>query len=409
MLQGILMEIRAARESELEQVVELNCIAFNPNQQERYWQYVKGDSSYRLQQTRVVVVNDVVVSTLRIWERRMRMGDSLVTMGGIGGVCTHPKYQGVGYASALMRQTVEYFKTEGYDLGILFTIIPEEFYERFGWTSLPIEGFNLLINSTERNIEESTYQISDFNLETDLDAVASIYDISNAHQSGAISRTRSYWNMEPSRIRNILPTVVAHQNGNPVGYLNYEIDETGMDIREVGYLPEYPNAIDSLINHLLQVCEQEKIEAIRGMFTPKHPFVERLIVEVGNEVNTTIHTNMMLYAISLTTLLRRFVVDWESKIVDSDKSIPQLAVVFSTVNGQQAVLRYDGNETIQIVENDSDAIQLDMSEEDFWRLLFGDISWEQANTGESVPDEVSAFLGLLFPKRDVIYWYPDRY
>lgn len=403
------MEIRAARESELEQVVELNCISFNPNQHERYWQYVKNDSSYRLQQTRVVVVNDVVVSTLRIWERRIRIGDCLVTMGGIGGVCTHPKYQGVGYASALMRQTTEYFKTEGYDLGILFTIIPVEFYERFGWTSLPIEGFNLPVNYTDRNDKETLYEIRDFNLETDLDAVASIYDISNAHQSGTISRTRSYWDMEPSRIRNILPTVVAHQNGNPVGYLNYQIDDTSIDIREVGYLPDHLDVIDPLINHLLQQCEPENIELIVGMFTPKHPFVDRLITEVDSKVNTTTHTNMMLYAVSLSTFLRRFVVDWESKIADSDDSFPQLAIKFPIVNGQQAVLRYDGNETIQIVEDDSDTIGLDMSEDDFWRLLFGDIGWEQSNIGESVTDEVSAFLGLLFPKRDVIYWSPDRY
>lgn len=403
------MEIRAARESELEQVVDLNCIAFNPNQHKRYWQYIKGDRSYRLQQTRVVVVNDVVVSTLRIWERRIRIGDSLVTMGGIGGVCTHPKYQGVGYASALMRQTAEYFKTEGYDIGILFTIIPEEFYEKFGWTSIPIEGFNLHSKTTDSNEKGTAYQIRDFNLQTDLDAVASIYDISNAHQSGTISRTRSYWDMEPSRIRNILPTVVAHQNGNPVGYLNYQIDETGVDIREVGYLPDHPNVIDSLIHHLLQVCEPEDIEMINGMFTPKHPFVERLIAEVITKVNITTHTNMMLYAVSLPTLLRRFVVDWETKIANSDESFPQLAIKFPIVNGQQAVLRYDGNETIQIVENDSDAIRLDLSEKDFWRLLFGDIGSEQEITDELMPDKVSAFLDFLFPKRDVIYWYPDRY
>jgi len=403
------MEIRAAHESELEQVVELNCIAFNPNQQERYWQYVKGDGSYRLQQTRVVVVNDVVVSTLRIWERRMRIGDSLVTMGGIGGVCTHPKYQGVGYASALMRQTAEYFKIEGYDIGILFTIIPEDFYEKCGWTSLPLKGFNLPINIKNRNEIETAYQIRDFNLETDLDAVASIYDISNVHHSGTISRTRSYWDMEPSRIRNILPTVVAHKNGNPIVYLNYQIDGTSVDIREIGYLPNHSDVIDPLINHLLKVCEREDIETILGMFTPKHPYVERLIAEVDSEINTTTHTNMMLYAVSLTTLLRRFVVDWESKIADSDESFPKLAVKFPVVNDQQAVMCYDGNDTIQIVENDADAIQLDMNEEDFWRLLFGYISWEQANTGESVSDEMTAFLGLLFPKRDVIYWYPDRY
>ena len=68
------MEIRAVRESELAQVVELSCLAFDSDDHERYWQYVRGDSSYRLSQTRVVVVNDTVVSTLRVWERRIRVG-----------------------------------------------------------------------------------------------------------------------------------------------------------------------------------------------------------------------------------------------------------------------------------------------------------------------------------------------
>lgn len=403
------MEIRAARESELEQIVDLNCISFNRNGYERFWQYVRGDSSYRSQQSRVVVVNNVVVSTLRIWERRIRVGESLVTLGGIGNVCTRPKYEGVGYASALMRQTAEYFKTEGYDLGILFTIIPEEFYERFGWTSMPIEGFNLPFNTTDRKEKDTAYQIRDFNLETDLDAVASIYDISNAHQSGTISRTRSYWDMEPSRLRGILPTVVACQNGDPVGYLNYQIYGSRIDIREVGYLPDHSDVIDPLVHHLLKASESENIKVILGMFTPKHPFVERLIANVGSEINTTTHTNMMLNTVSLSTLLRRFVVDWESKIAASDETFQQLAVRFPIVNGQQAVLRYDGNETIQIVKDTQDAVNLDMSEEDFWRLLFGDIGWEQVNSEGSVSAEVSAFLGMLFPKRDVIFWYPDRY
>ncbi len=248
------MEIRAAKASELEQVVELNCIAFNPGQHERYWQYVRGDSSYRLSQTRVVVVNDQVVSTLRVWERRIRVGASLVTMGGIGGVCTDPKYRGVGYASALMQDTIGYLETTGCDIGVLFTIIPEEFYQRLGWTSLPLHGFKTQFNSEMKVEKPSDWQVKDFNLETDLDPVASIYDIANAQQSGTISRTRAYWDMEPSRIRDILPTVVAHQNGSIGGYLNYEIDGKCVEVREVGCLPDNPDVLDVLVSYLLEAC-----------------------------------------------------------------------------------------------------------------------------------------------------------
>lgn len=403
------MEIRAAQESELEQVVELNCIAFNPGQHERYWQYLQGDSSYRLSQSRVVVVNDRVVSTLRVWERRIRIGASLVTMGGIGGVCTEPKYRGVGYASALMRDTIGYLQTIGCDLGVLFTIIPEEFYYRLGWTSLPLHGFNLHLNSGTTTKRPSEWQIRDFNLETDLDAVASIYDTANAQQSGTISRTRAYWDMEPSRIRGILPTVIAHQNGNIGGYLNYQIDETSVDVREVGYLPDDPNVLDALVSYLGQACAAERVEEIKGTFSPQHPFVQRLKTICNSELNPITDTAMMLYAVSLPVLLRRLVVEWESQIAVCEESFPQISVKFPVVNNQQAVLRYDGNDTIQIVDDASDAVSLKITEEDFWQLLFGEIGWEQVNSDDSMSPEMTAFLGTLFPKRDVIFWYPDRY
>jgi predicted N-acetyltransferase YhbS len=403
------MEIRAAQESELEQVVELNCMAFNPNQHERYWQYVRGDSSYRLSQTRVVVVNDRVVSTLRVWERRIRIGASLVTMGGIGGVCTHPKYRGVGYASALMQQTIDYLKTTGYDLGVLFTIIPEEFYHKFGWTTFPLNGFTIALDSATLDEKLSDWQIRDFNLETDLDAVASIHDIANRQQSGTVSRTRAYWDMKPSRIRGILPTVIAHQDRNISGYLNYQIDGKCADVREVGHLSDNPDVLDALVHYLLQGCEAEQVEEIEGMFSPQHPFVQQLIATSNSEISFITDTAMMLYAVRLPVLLRRLVVGWESQIAASDESFPQIAVKFPIVNNQQAVLRYNGNDTIQIVDDASDAVSLDISEEDFWQLLFGAIGWDQVNSDASVSAEVSAFLGALFPKRDIIFWYPDRY
>lgn len=403
------MEIRAVREPELEQVVELNCMAFNPNQHERYWQYVRGDSSYRLSQTRVVVVNDMVVSTLRVWERRIRIGASLVTMGGIGGVCTHEKYRGVGYASALMRQTIEYLKMTGCDLGVLFTIIPEEFYHRLGWTSFPLHGFQIKGNSLTLAESQSTIQVRAFNLGTDLDAVASIHDLSNAQQSGTLSRTRAYWDMEPTRIRGILPTVIAHRNGEVCGYLNYNIHDKSAEVLEVGYRPDIPEVLDALVSHLGHACKTEQIEEISGIFSPKHPFVDRLISRSNGEINRFKDSTMMLYAVSLSTLLRRLVVRWESEIVSAEQSFSSLAVKFPVVNDQQVALRFDGNATIQIVNEAPDAEHLEMSEEDFWRLLFGKIGWEDIKSDMSISDEVSEFLSVLFPKRDVLFWYPDRY
>lgn len=405
------MEIRAVRESELEQVVELCCISFNPDGHERYWQYVRGDSSYRLPQTRVVVVNDTVVSTLRVWERRMRVGASLVTMGGIGGVCTHPNYRGVGYASALMRDTIDYLGTTGCDLGVLFTIIPEAFYQRLGWTSLPLHGFNVTRNSTTQTADSSGWLVTDFNPETDLDAVAALYDLANAEQSGTIARTRAYWDMAPSRIRGVLPTVIAHQNGHIGGYLNYEIEGKRVEVREVGYAPDNPLVLDALVSHFLQTCEAQGVEEIGGRFPSQHPFAECLIARCNGRVTPTEYTAMMLYAVNLPVLLRRLVVGWESRIADAERTFPPLAVKLPVPNNQQMVLRHNADGTLQIVPEDADAVDLgvDLSEADFWQLLFGEIGWEQVSPDALVSPEISAFLEMLFPKRDVIFWAPDQY
>ena len=406
------MEIRGAHESELEQVVELCCLAFNPDGHERYWQYVRGDSSYRLPQTRVVVVNDTVVSTLRIWERRMRVGASLVTMGGIGGVCTHPKYRGVGYASALMRDTIDYLRTTGCDIGALFSIIPEAFYRRLGWTSLPLHGFQLTsYSATTAATASSEWQITDFNPETDLDAVAALHDRANAQQSGTIARTRAYWDMAPCRIREVLPTVVARRDGRIGGYLNYETEGKRMEVREVGYAPDNPPIVDVLVSHLLQMCKVREAEEINGRFSSQHPFAERLIARCNSSVTQTEYTGMMLYGVNLPVLLRRLVVDWELRIANADETFAPLAVKLLVLNNQQIVLRHNADGTLQIVPEDTYAVDLgvDLTEGDFWQLLFGEIGWEQVGSDATVSSEISSFLTTLFPKRTVIFWSPDQY
>ena len=412
------MEIRAAHESELEQVVELSCLAFDSDDHERYWQYVQGDSSYRLPQTRVVVVNDKVVSTLRVWERRIRVGASLVTMGGIGGVCTHPRYRGVGYASALMRDTIGYLRTTGCDIGALFSIIPEGFYHRLGWVSLPLWGSFLMCSSSMEAKPPLGWQITDFNPETDLDAVARLYNIANEQQSGAIARTRAYWDMAPSRIRGILPTVVARRIEETCasklgGYLNYQLDKKVAEVLEVGYMPDNSEeALEVLVSHLFETHSVEKVVCtFSSTILSQHPFV-RHVVEKGHGTLTLVEeTPMMFYAVNLPVFLRRLVVGWESLLADAEEAFPRLSVKLPALNDQQAVLRHNVDGTLQIVPEAADAVDLgiDLSEADFWKLLFGEIGWEQISSDATISAEISAFLAILFPKRDVIYWRPDRY
>ncbi len=339
------------------------------------------------------------------------MGTSIVTMGGIGGVCTHPKYRGVGYASALMRNTIGYLRKIGCDIGVLFTIIPNAFYHRLGWTTFPLQGFQVSHGAATPIPNRALWQVVPFDVAPHLDSVATLYDSCNAEQSGSIVRTRAYWDMQPSRIREVLPTVVAYRDRERAptdGYLNYLMNGETAEVREVAYRHEDPGVLDALASHLLRVCKEHGIWNITGTFLPSHPFVAQLSKGGTSTSETTEDSAMMLYAVNFQVLLRRLVLEWQSRLAASEETFPTLAVKFA-LNNQQAVIRFDGDETLQIVNDDADAVELDVTEDELWKLLFGEFGWEQANPRTSVSPKTAAFLTALFPKRDVLFWAPDRY
>ena len=204
---------------------------------------------------------------------------------------------------------------------------------------------------------------------------------------------------------------VARRDGDIDGYLNYDVDGERAEVREVGCIPNESEVLDALVGHLLKAYEAHWVEKIEVKFPSRHPFSERLIAACDSLVTKTERSKMMLYAVDLSVLLRRLVVGWESRIADAEETFPSLAVRLPALNDQQAVLRHNGDGTLQIVPEAADAVDfgVDLSEADFWQLLFGEIGWEQISSEATVSAEVSAFLAVLFPKRDVIFWIPDQY
>jgi predicted acetyltransferase len=406
------MEIRGVRESELAEMIELQCRVFRPDGHERFWQYVRGDSSYSLGQNRVVVVNGRIAAMLRVWKRQMRLGSGIVHMGGIGGVCTHPDHRGAGYATALMKEVVAYMRRAGYDLSVLFSIIPGQFYRRLGWASFPLAAFRI---SAGRTVElwKTNWQIESFDEARDLAQVVALYEVCNARQSGSIVRSNSYWDSAPARIRHILPSVVARRGQRLGGYLNYEIAGKNARVLEVAYLEDEPAALAALANHLLQVCEKHNIETIEGEMPHRHPLIALLVEGSAGDLYLAGHTSMMLYAINLPGIFRQLLPDLQTRLDATERKFPPLSIGF-TVNDQQCALRLDNSGMLELAEAGSPAEQLNLPGEFFWRILLGETSWAQLEPaaqarGVAVRPEVSALLALLFPQQEVIFWMPDHY
>ncbi len=76
-----------------------------------------------------------VVSIVGILKRCIRVGDTLLEVGGVGGVATHPDYQRRGYGSALLQRASVFMHIDlRVDFGLL--VCDQDmvsFYRKLGW------------------------------------------------------------------------------------------------------------------------------------------------------------------------------------------------------------------------------------------------------------------------------------
>jgi predicted N-acetyltransferase YhbS len=89
------------------------------------------DSGVRPEHIRVVRSGGKVVSLIVIYEKPIRIGRAKMKMGGLGFVCSNPRYRGKGLASKCLSDAVTYMKKNGFHLSTLFGI--DRFYGRAGY------------------------------------------------------------------------------------------------------------------------------------------------------------------------------------------------------------------------------------------------------------------------------------
>ncbi len=406
------MEIRGLRQEEMEEMIELLCLIHRPDGRERYTRYILGDSSYTWEQTRVVVVDGRIVATLRIWDRQMRIGSSVVRMGGIGGVGTLPQHRGKGYASAMMRDAVDYMHRSGYQVGVLFSEIPFVFYRRLGWECLPRAGFCIRRQQAVET-QETTWQVEAFDEGRDLEQAVVLYHAYNARQSGTILRPRAHWDTAPARIRHLFPTVVARRGDVLGGYLNFLVAEKRVEVLEVAYEPSDPTILTALIQHLLHFCEDQGIEEVFGEIPHRHPLVDVLVRSSAGDLSLSGQTSMMFYAVDLLSLMQKVLPELQARLDRSARRFAPVAFGFE-LNEQVCALQLDAAGKLEVLEADPLVEPLNLPGEFFWRLLMGESSTSQLEPalevqGISLRPEIGALLSVLFPPREVLFWETDHF
>ncbi len=102
-------------------------------------------SSYGRRHYRTIGLYDEqrCVASFKRYERTMRHGAKRLHAIGFGAVFTPPEYRGRGYASVMLAAALDLARSEGYDLGYLFSDIRPQFYAAIGFRVLPSRRFSL--------------------------------------------------------------------------------------------------------------------------------------------------------------------------------------------------------------------------------------------------------------------------
>ncbi len=180
------IEYRTMRAGERDSFLALMEAAFVDEDVAHFARALDEDPQLTHDDTLVAVDGGRVVSAVQIFTRRIGLRGASVALGGIGSVATHPRYEGRGQASELLRRAIVEMRARALPLSLLFTG-RIGFYERLGWVSVPHPLLLVRRGAATPAPAGRPFEASD------LRAVKGVYAGYSARRDGATRRDDAYW------------------------------------------------------------------------------------------------------------------------------------------------------------------------------------------------------------------------
>ena len=309
-------------------------------------------------------VNDFTMRLYGVWVR----------MGGVANVVVQSQHRGKGYASRLMREVVSYMERERYAVSILFAI--PDFYHRFSYVPVtPEYAVSVAVRDAERLPATTTVRPA---RQEDRAGLLDLYTRVNARRSGALQRTRAFyetlgegvWWGHPSRM------LVTGESARPTGYMLLEGDPASLSVMDVIVPAEHvATAGASLTARLGQEALARRRERLRLPLPPDEPLVT-LLRGIGCKVETTYPANYgcMGRIVDLAALAAAI----EPSIADHIRALPVEArpgsVEFDCPGAGQAGLELGSGPALRIRLPQQQLLQLLMGYrgiDELWRVYGG--------------------------------------
>jgi GNAT superfamily N-acetyltransferase len=389
-------EFRAIRASELEECLDLWGDVFAVGRG-YFPSYFYGDPWYKRAYTRVALADGKIVSAIQICERRVRVGEAEIIMGGIGNVATYPDFRGRGYSQRLLWDCAKVMHDRRIDLSVLFTGI-QPFYEKALWRSVPQRMFvgkpRLCIPPVDPK-----YRVRAWDWDKDMQAVQRVSDAFNAGRPLTTLRTPEYWaGYLPQRFGNPDSRFVAEFGGEVVGYMYVNRDADNCWLQEIGYLSEHKACADVLLFTAAGLAKDVGSQNIRGNL-PHEPEILAAIDKIADKVEPIEPMGGMFRVTNMHSLSERLLPELNRRA----KRSPDGAISLDTELGSLRFTVSNGRVT-PIARN---PIRVPVSQLEFFCLLFGIKG--AGELGMSIPDGAAGIINAIFPRQHPVFWGPDHF
>lgn len=195
----------------------------------------------RLQRYASIDDDGRLLATAKQYRFDVRVGDREGWMCGIGAVFTPPEHRGRGHASALIEALVSRAQRDGALLASLFSEIGAPFYERLGFTGVPLDEVTVTVNRKKGGAPAMLVRAGE---ERDLQAVAAMHAVRSASAPFALRRddTLVYYALSKKRLLaglgplgvRQLEFFVAEEGASAVAYVVLNENANGWTVEEAG-------------------------------------------------------------------------------------------------------------------------------------------------------------------------------
>ena len=212
---------------------------------------------------RIAVDNGTIVSTVRVFIRKMFLHGEPVTVGGIGEVSTHPEYRRQGLATQLLKDSIEFMESR--DIAISSLHGSQRIYSIEGWEKVP-RYYARQPFTAQKQVAWEVRPVN-FDDAAEVKRIADIYDTYARKFNGTFVRDEmAYWT---EWVQSESPNAwVAERDGSIEGYVSVVRREDELSIKEfvasdAAFVQERGKSLfEDMLSNIIAQMDAESLEVV---------------------------------------------------------------------------------------------------------------------------------------------------